>query len=433
MARCPLQRRYAHESLSCMFDRRGVLISGLALLRTAHSHSAKLTTPQNETLNPSFRAAVYPLQVGVATHYGMFGESIDTLGQLGIMGLRSLRDEAYWSHVETSSGVLAVPSHVARWYSLAMRADISPLLLLSYGHPAYQSGARPTTVHALDGFLRYATFLARSLPGIRQFQVWNEWELTDRSGQPGAADDYLKLFSCVAPQLRAIRPGALVLPAGVQRAGCFNGYLESLVRGGLLRLADGLALHTYRFERPDPSPEAWYLELRQLTLLIERWDPKHGPGAALYVTEMGFPSHEGRYGLSPEAQADYLERCVLLAATVPALRGFWWYGLRDKGVVATESEHHYGLLAPDGTPKPSGRRMQRLLARLHGASRITLTSQTRACWAIELESSDGSTWQAQWSPAAIGYGSGPVASHEPSRKPMWSQLKAPTSVRPTGS
>lgn len=408
--------------LNSMLYRRGALITGLAMLHAAQIRAAMIGWNGSKTAAPLSRPAMVPLQVGVATHYGMYGESLDTLQQLGSIGLRSLRDEAYWSHVEISTGILTLPPHVVRWYESAMRVGISPLLLLSYGHPSYQGGERPTTSQALDGFFRYATFIAQSLQGIRQFQVWNEWELVDRSGRPGVADDYLKLFRGVALRLRAIRSGALVLPAGVQRAGCFNGYLESLVRGGLLRWADGVALHTYRFERADPSPEAWYRELLQLAGLIQRWDPEHGPGAAMYVTEMGFPSHTGRHGLSLQTQADYLERCVLLAAALPTLRGFWWYGLRDKGSALNESEHHYGLLAQNGTLKPSGIRMQQVLERLRGASRISVTSQSRACWAVELEMADGGIWQARWSPAAIGPGSTALPGREPGQRPVWSQL-----------
>lgn len=412
-----------------MLQRRGALIAGFATLHAALGRASAVGWDGNESAAPPARPTTVSLQVGVATHYGMYGESLDTLAQVSSIGLRSLRDEAYWSHVEISTGTLALPTHVLSWYESVMRAGIAPLLLLSYGHPAYQGGERPTTSQALDGFVRYATFMAQSLQGIRQFQVWNEWELADRSGRPGGADDYLKLFRGVAPKLRAIRSGALVLPAGVQRAGCFNGYLESLVRGGLLRWADGLALHTYRFERADPSPEAWYRELLQLALLIQRWDPERGPGVAMYVTEMGFPSHTGRHGLSLQAQADYLERCILLAAALPTLRGFWWYGLRDKGLVPGESEHHYGLLAQNGTLKPSGTRMQQLLARLHGACRISVTSQTKACWAVELDMADGSIWQARWSPAAIEPGATPAAGFGLGPRPVWSQLKPPSATK----
>lgn len=393
------------------------------MLPVAHGRAA---LSQQQRQGPVTPPVANRMQIGVATHYGMHGESLDTLAQLGNMGLSSLRDEAYWSHVESQTGqtghkshraqagVLAIPDHVARWVAAALRVGVDPLLVLSYGHPSYQNGQRPSTVQAVAGFARYADFVAQSLSGLRQFQVWNEWELADRTGQVGNANDYLSLLRVVAPRLRTASPGALVLPAGVQRAGCFNGYLEALVKGGLLRHADGLALHTYRFELPDPSPEAWYRELLELVRLVEHWDPVRGLGAAIYITEMGFPSHAGRHGLSLQMQANYLERCLLLAATVRTVRGFWWYGLRDKGRVVTESEHHYGLLTPDGQLKPSGERMQLLLARLRGASRVTVVTQQNCCWAVVLEGWDGSTWQAAWSPSDAG-----------DSPPVWSQLKPP--------
>lgn len=363
------------------------------------------------------------LQIGVATHYGMRGESIKTFNAMADMGVDGLRDEAYWDHVESPPGTLNIPKQVATWYELAKRSSLQPLLLLSYTHPAYQNGARPTTAAGRDGFVRYAAFVARALPGVRQFQIWNEWELVSKFGEPGLAENYLSLVREVAPVLRAERPSALVLPAGVHRAGFFNGYLESLVRGGLLGMVDGVALHTYRFSEPDPSPEAWYAEMRRLGDRIAVWDPLRGPSAALYVTEMGFPSHRGRHGVTPALQADYLERCLLLALLVPRLRGFWWYGLRDKGYVPWESEHHYGLLEPDGTSKPSSLRLKVLLERLRGVSRVELISQQADCWAVQLEMADGSVWLAQWSPAADR--SGAVTHTELGPRPAWSLLRAP--------
>ena len=405
-----------------MLHRRSALAAGLAMLHATCGQARTAEGHQKNIVAQRHALASRTLQVGVATHYGMHGEALVTFEQVGSIGLNGIRDEAYWSHVEADSGQLAVPLHVANWYAAAMRAGISPLLLLSYGHPSYQDGARPVTARAVNGFARYSTFLAQRLSGVKQFQVWNEWELPDRSGEPGRPQDYLNLFRQVAPGLRAASPGALVLPAGVQRAGCFNGYLEFLVRGGLLRLADGLALHTYRFNEADPSPEAWYLEIIKLAALIRLWDPDHGADAALYVSEMGFPSHAGPQGLTLQAQADYLERCILLGAALPTLRGFWWYGLRDKGNVPAESEHHYGLLAQDSTLKPSGLRMQQLLARLRGAKSVTIAGQDADRWAVQLDAFDGTNWLAQWSPALRGAPSAGATKAGLGPRPVWSQL-----------
>jgi polysaccharide biosynthesis protein PslG len=365
------------------------------------------------------------LQIGIATHYGMRGESIRTFDGLAAIGADGLRDEAYWDHVERPPGTLTIPKHVAVWHELAKRFRMQPLLLLSYTHPAYQNGARPTTAAGRAGFVRYAAFVARALPGVRQFQIWNEWELVSSFGKAGVAQDYLSLVREVAPVLRAERPGALVLPAGVQRAGFFNGYLESLVRGGLLGIVDGIALHTYRFSESDPSPEAWYAEMLRLGERIAVWDPLRGPTAALYVTEMGFPSHWGRHGVTPILQADYLERCLLLALLVPRLRGVWWYGLRDKGHVPWESEHHYGLLEEDGSPKPAGLRLRTLLMRLQAVTAVTLLSQQPDYWALRLDLNDGSNWLVEWSPHTAGAES-PRGTQRPvmslGSQPVWSRM-----------
>ena len=351
------------------------------------------------------------LQIGVVTHYGMHGESTKTFDTLVSTGARGLRDEAYWSHVEHSPGILVVPRHVLVWYYLAMRYRLHPLLLLSYANPAYQNGALPNTAAGRAGFARYAAFVARSLPGIQQFQIWNEWELKSPAGSPGLAKDYLALVSAVAPVLRNERPGALVLPAGVHRSSFYNGYLESLVRGGLLDHVDGIALHTYRFEQPDPSPEAWFTEINDLAARIAQWDPVRGGQANLYVTEMGFPSHWGQHGISEEVQADYLERCLLLALLVPRLRGFWWYGLRDKGLILKESEHHYGLLQESGQMKPSGLRLTELMERLKTVVSANVMKQLPGRLALRLERSDRSSWIVQWAAGPISDPVQPQPTH----------------------
>ena len=111
------------------------------------------------------------LQIGIATHYAMHGESTKTFNTLAAIGADGLRDEAYWDHVESPTGVLNIPKHVAVWHELAWQSRMQPLLLLSYTHPAYQNGARPTTAAGRAGFVRYAAYAARALPGVQQFQI----------------------------------------------------------------------------------------------------------------------------------------------------------------------------------------------------------------------------------------------------------------------
>ena len=387
-----------------MLHRRAILASGLGWgMNKALAEERRPTAMPSGTLQNAETWVRHQLQIGISTHFGMHGVSTNTFEWLASSGADGLRDEAYWDHVEHVPGRLIIPSHVRAWYELAIRARLLPLLLLSYGNPAYQNGDLPTTDEGRSGFARYAAFVARSLPAIQQFQIWNEWELKGTAGKHGQANHYLQLVRAVAPVLRAERPNALVLPAGVHHTSFFNGYLESLVRGGLLAHVDGIALHTYRFDESDPSPEAWYAEMCHLSTQIAMWNPVRsgrGEQANLYITEMGVPSHLGHSGVTQAAQADYLERCILLAMLVPRLRGLWWYTLSDKGQTPWDSEDHYGLLKQNGKAKLSGLRLTLLLARLKAVVRVTIVDKRPSRWALQLYLNNGWSWLVQWAPDA---------------------------------
>lgn len=292
---------------------------------------------------------------------------------------------------------------------------MAPLLVLSYGHPRYQGDQNPTSALAIGAFSNYAAFGADRLRGVERFQIWNEWELKSRSRQGGSARDYIALATSVAEAVRAVRPQAKLLSAGVHRAGLFIGYLEALVRGGLLGVVDGLAVHTYRFDQSDPSPEAWFAELLALGRKLAVWDRARGATCGLYVTEMGCPSHTGRYGVAQERQADYLERCLLLALLVPSLKGLWWYGLRDKGILPWDSEHHYGLLDFGGQIKPAGQRLTELMGRLRDVIEVRMLEAEPGQWALRLGAGRGG-WEVRWKACQADDAS------RCGRRPEWSLL-----------
>jgi hypothetical protein len=387
---------------------------------TSGAPAAALGSPSLPVASPRTELLRARLHIGVSTHFGMRGEPLEPFEALATLGVDGFRDEAYWDHVEDDTGHMALPPQVQAWRSRATRSALSPLLLLSYGHPRVHGGHPPSDPASRAAFARYARFLARALPEIRQFQIWNEWELGTAITPAGHWRDYLALAREVASVLRAARAGAHILPAGVHRAACFNGYLEALVRGGLLTYVDGLALHTYRFDQPDPSPEAWFAELVDLGQRIERWDPRLGPRTPLYVTEMGYPAHWGRFGVTRERQADYLERCLLLAFLVPRLRGLWWYGLRGKGRLPWNSEHQYGLLDADGRPYPAWFRLRDLLARLSDVVGIEALSRGPQDWVLRLDRAGGGAWRVEWTTAAAH---APASDPEASGRPRWTRQR----------
>ncbi len=223
-----------------------------------------------------------------------------------------------------------------------MRARcIEPLLILAYGHPRYGRD-KPRTREAIDAFSRYAAFVVAHFRGrVRLFDLWNEWDAHTGGTTEGSAEDYVALARVAYPAIKAANRDAIVLSGGISSLGLGQGWVERFVALGGLSYVDGVSVHPYNFDRAGAStPEAAIATLERVHAAL---------GAApkpIYVTEMGYPAHTGKGGVSPEVAALDLTRFVLLASTRPYVAGVWWYcsarpgqGSREQGAQLRRARH----------------------------------------------------------------------------------------------
>ncbi len=92
---------------------------------------------------------------------------------------------------------------------------------------------------------------------------------------------------------------------------------------------------------------------------------------SIYVTEMGYTTFAGKYGVSEDAQADFLARFILLAASRPYVKGIWWYSLVDPiGADPANMQQHWGLFRKAHDPKPSSKMFANVAAILADAQEI---------------------------------------------------------------
>src|SRR5207249_554959 len=89
----------------------------------------------------------------------------------------------------------------------------------------------------------------------------------------------------------------------------------------------------------------------------------------LFVTEIGWPTHQGKHGATLQDAATFLSQLYPGARQVPALRGVWWYTLLDDPGSMTDPEAHFGLLLPDKTPKPAYIALRNVAREWHGAGK----------------------------------------------------------------
>ncbi|MDR3547268.1 MAG: hypothetical protein P4M11_03140, partial [Candidatus Pacebacteria bacterium] len=78
-----------------------------------------------------------------------------------------------------------------------------------------------------------------------------------------------------------------------------------------------------------------------------------GKDEKVYITEIGWPSHD--VGYDEDVVAAYLSRYYLLARSKPYINGVWWYDLYDDGTDSSNREHRFGLIDRAGREKPTFR------------------------------------------------------------------------------
>lgn len=295
-----------------------------------------------------------PFRLGVCTHFtqgkGYLPGNIDLIREAGVA---SIRDDIGWRTVEKKKGVLSIPEDWDGFVDRAVKAGIEPLLILDYGNPAYDNGDKPLSPEAIEAFTRYAEFVVAHFKGkVNLYEVWNEWDIRIGNTSPGSAEDYARLLAKVYPRIKAVDPSITVMGGAFTAGGLQKGYLERLAKSGGLKNCDQISFHTYVYGRPgrESMPEAWAEWMPKLEAMLQQYSG--GRMVPTNVTELGWPVQIGPKGIRAELAAAYLARVLLLARTMPFMKGIWWYDFQDDGWNYTNREHNFGLLRPDLTPKP---------------------------------------------------------------------------------
>jgi len=305
-------------------------------------------------------SAVPPFHVGVCAHFGQNkGIAANNLAMMRAAGITSLRDELSWGGVERQRGRYAIPADKAAAMRRAAELGIAPMLIFDYANRLYDDGDRPRSPQALDGYAGYAEALVEHFgESVRLYEVWNEYDIGIGMPEPyrqgGSPEDYVAMLRHVYPRLKKLDPGVQVIGGAITSGAVRRGWLEEALKLGMLDCCDVMSIHTYHYSAPglERSPEAWHTWMIEVQEMAKRYND--GRAVPTYVTEMGWPTHQGKPNSTPaELSASYLGRLYLLARTLPFMRGIWWYDFQDDGWDPAHNEHNFGLVRPDLTPKPS--------------------------------------------------------------------------------
>ncbi|AHF70303.1 hypothetical protein [Pseudomonas cichorii] len=299
---------------------------------------------------------------GIGTHLMNFDHQLrQPLNLAGQAGFNAVRDDIFWSTAEPSPNQWRIIPQWRNYLNMASDLNLSRTAILGYS-TSFHGNAKPRTPEVTAAFLKYVDYVSRQLGNkVSFYEVWNEWDL-DGPKDRKLSLDYADLVTSTVPVIRKNTRDvngtqAKILAGAITRDGMNGGFADGLIESGVLDLVDGLSLHPYAHcsATNGNTPEAW---VRWMTRYEQDIRTRVGRAVPLYLTEMGWPSHQGPCGKSEVTQAVYMARIFFLARTIPNVKGLWWYDLFNDGPNRYDQEHNFGVLNEDLSPKPAYAMMQ---------------------------------------------------------------------------
>jgi hypothetical protein len=274
-------------------------------------------------------------------------------------GIGSLRMTTHWPSIERSKGqYLSMPTE-ERFIDELKRRKIICNMHWSHANPIYSNPLDP------DAHARFAGWLAEHYKGrVDHFEIWNEPANTifrqqygwDNTGRGPWVMKFVEFTNKAVKAMKSVRPDATVLVAAEDVF--FR--LQEMLEKGIGKGADVIAIHTYTKRLPRPEMGEF---LGDGLKALRKYSRKFGGPQRVAITEVGWTTCAGsniRYldwagsfekTTYPE-QAAYLIRMYLLARAANVEYALN-YDFKDDGPHRDYTEHNFGLIHEDYSPKPS--------------------------------------------------------------------------------
>ncbi len=297
-----------------------------------------------------------PFGVAAHLHRAMYGWSPDLAKLIRLMGAKTARGGMEWNSVEKAPGEYTFTPHPEQFMQKLEEEGINALFVAGYNNPFYDNNGTPYTPAGRKAFANYANaYVGAYEDQLIGMQVYNEFNggFGKRGNSPANSqpDHYFELLKETYTTIKADHPDFVV--SGMVTAGIPGSWMEEVFSLGGLEYLDNVAVHPYRYPQ---TPEGLDADLKVLQQLIR----KHNDGelVPIWISELGWPTHDDASGIDEKSQADYLVRAYVIALSNNVERMIW-YDLMNDGMQASVNEHNFGIirnkLDPLGayTPKPA--------------------------------------------------------------------------------
>ncbi|MFJ5444676.1 hypothetical protein ACIKP9_00385 [Methylobacillus methanolivorans] len=286
-------------------------------------------------------------------------------------GANSFRDEVFWHRLERIKGEIGVKKDLAGLDALINWEETNPLIILNYGNQFYDSNRQPYTNEGRQAFVRYADYVSkRYSTQVFGFEIWNEWNIgfgnADRQiNRYGDPEQYYLLVKEVSTVVKKNAPSAKVLCGAVTDLD--SAWIEKTLKLGIMKYCDGYSLHPYNFSIGKNAVPyhafSWVDYIWRLMIKYNSSGEKK-----IYITELGWPNHTEKYGISADLAAAYLAQSFIMAKSREYIGGLWWYELVDSGLNAKEKEHNFGLVNHTFGAKQAFNAFHNIVSKLKGAT-----------------------------------------------------------------
>jgi hypothetical protein len=306
---------------------------------------------------------------GVNTHFTWTskGWSSSLTELIARAGIKQVREGSEWGSVEKQKGVYTVPtSPVAAEYMDGLRnQSLDQLWVAAFTNPFYDENSTPYTDEGREGFANHAKAVLDayngadpSAPGynhfLKQVEVYNEFNIGFGDRGTGPADSkpeyYFPLLKKTYETVKAAHPDTII--TGMSTAGVPLSWLESVMQLGGLNYMDTLSIHPYVYPK---DPEMMVKSFKDVNDLVRRYNG--GKSMPIWLSEIGWPTHNTLSGVSEKKAADNLVRGYVLSLA-NGVEKIYWYDLMNDGTNKSLNEDNFGLIRNKAdqlgayTPKP---------------------------------------------------------------------------------
>ena len=277
---------------------------------------------------------------------------------LSAAGIGVVREEFGWRSIEKEKGKYVVPQNVINFVNRLYERGIRLNHICDYNNPIYENPLDP------DAFARWTAFMAEYFKDkIYTYEIWNEpanFFFQKQYGGQRWGDapwliKFVELTRKANDAIRAILPDANI-------AVCAEDVwptLRQMVENGIADEKNIISFHPYCHGQPRPEREMFFNDNGKAMREICQ---KHGGAHQFIITESGWTTYSGdmQYlaiaGGYPRSsyvhQAQYAIR-MLLSSKANGILYACQYDFRNDGNNRGYTEHNFGLVHEDFSPKPS--------------------------------------------------------------------------------